>query len=48
MVLVFFGGFLLDESAAATDPAWECEGKGACELKQRRFADKIMPHILNL
>ncbi|CAA7033897.1 unnamed protein product [Microthlaspi erraticum] len=37
-----------DESAAATDPAWECEGKGACEMKQRRFADKIMPHILNL
>ncbi|CAH8382161.1 unnamed protein product [Eruca vesicaria subsp. sativa] len=37
-----------DKSGAVTDPVWECEGKGACELKQRRFADTIMPHILNL
>ncbi|KAL0752418.1 hypothetical protein Bca101_034421 [Brassica carinata] len=37
-----------DESGAEMDPAWECAGKGACELKQRRFADTIMPHILNL
>ncbi|CAF1791004.1 hypothetical protein YC2023_120816 [Brassica napus] len=39
---------LLDESGAEMDPAWECAGKGACELRQRRFADTIMPHILNL
>ncbi|ESQ40388.1 hypothetical protein EUTSA_v10014751mg [Eutrema salsugineum] len=37
-----------DETDAATDPAWECEGKGACELKHKQFADRFMPHILNL
>ncbi|XP_010491003.1 PREDICTED: uncharacterized protein LOC104768674 [Camelina sativa] len=38
-----------DKSEAVRDPAWECEGKGACELNaNRRFADKIMPHLLNL
>ncbi|KAL0888621.1 hypothetical protein Bca101_012604 [Brassica carinata] len=37
-----------ETGAAVTDPVWECEGKGACELRHRRFADTIMPHILNL
>lgn len=41
--------FLLGEHEAAMDPARECEGKGACELKaNKRFADTIMPHLLNL
>ncbi|KAF3506520.1 hypothetical protein F2Q69_00000194 [Brassica cretica] len=37
-----------ETGAAATDQARECEGKGACEFKQTRFSDQIMPHILNL
>ncbi|KAG2334736.1 hypothetical protein Bca52824_005916 [Brassica carinata] len=37
-----------ETGAAATDQAREFEGKGACEFKQTRFSDQIMPHILNL
>lgn len=45
----FFLRFLLCKNEAAMDPSRECEGKGACELKSnQRFADKIMPHLLNL